>query len=218
MAGVPATVKIKPPEPLDQRRLRETLERVVERMASHIEPGNYCLIGTAAAMLHGVPLYAGDVDFLMKERAHVDGFAVALSSFPALTPPTLLEGASQYYAAYNVNGIQIEASTVEWSTESAYVETLGDGPWKHQTLIAVGPYRVPTVALELRLATELLRNRPDRYQPMIAWMKQNGCDADLLGHAMDAVRLSPDVRHSVLAQVSGRTVQPEGPGYIGVPL
>lgn len=206
MADVPTIVKIKSIEPLDQPRLRETLEKVLEHAASHFEQVNYCLVGTAAAMLHGVPLSAGDVDFLMKERTHVDAFAVALSSFPALTPPTLLEGAKQYYAAYNVNAIKVEASTVEVTTDSVYIETFGDGPWKYQTLIAVGPYRVPTVALELRLATELLRNRPDRYEPMITWMKQNGCDADLLGHAMKARRLSPEIQHSILAQVSGGAV------------
>lgn len=204
MADVPTIVRIEPPKPLDQPYLREILERVLEHAASHFEQANYCLIGTAAAVLHGVPLYAGDVDFLMRERTHVDAFAKALSSFPALTPPTLLGGARQYYATYDVNGIRIEASTVEVTTDSAYIETIGDGPWKYQTLIVVGPYRVPTVALELRLATELLRNRPDRYEPMIAWMKQNGCDADLLGHAIDALRLSPEIQHRILAQVRGK--------------
>ena len=200
MPDAPTIVKMKPSEPLDQPRLREALERVLEHVASRFGQGNYCLVGTAAAMLRGVPLYASDVDFLMKQRTHVDVFAAALSSFPALTPPTLV-AARQYYAAFNVNGVQVEASTVEVTTDSPYVETSGDGPWRYQTLIAVGPYHVPTVALELRLATELLRKRPDRYEPMIAWMKQNGCDAELLGHALDARRLSPEIQHSVLAQV-----------------
>lgn len=209
MANVPTIVKLKPTEPLDQPRLREILEKVLEHAASRFEQVNSCLVGTAAAMLHGVPLSAGDVDFLMKERTYVDAFAVALSSFPVLTPPTLLEHseqAKQYYAAYNVNGIQVEASTVEVSTDSVYIETSGDGPWKYQTLIAAGPYRVPTVALELRLATELLRNRPDRYEPIITWMKQNGCDAELLGHAMNAREISPEMQHSILAQVGDGTV------------
>jgi hypothetical protein len=206
MADEPIIDKIKPAEPLDRPRLLEILEKVLEHATSHFEQVNYCLIGTAASMLHGVPLYAGDVDFLMKERTHVDAFSVALSSFPALTPPTLLHGGKQYYAAYNVNGIQVEASTVEGITDYVYSETLGDAPWKYQTLITVGPYRVPTIALELRLATELMRDRPDRYEPMISWMKQNGCDADLLGHAIDALRLSPEMQHSILAQVGGGAV------------
>ena len=137
----------------------------------------------------------------MRGRSHVDAFAAALSSFPALTPPTLLAEGRQYYAACNVNGIAVEASTVEVATDSIYIETSGDGPWMYQALIAVGAYRVPTVALELRLATELMRNRPDRYEPMIAWMSQHGCDADLLLHAMDARRLAPETQHSVCAQV-----------------
>ncbi len=203
MACKPAIVKIRPAGLLDPLRLRETLNRVLEHGSSHFERAHYCLIGTAAAVLHGVPLYAADVDLLMKQRTHVDAFAVALSSFPVLTPPTFLEGSKQYYAAFNVDGIQVEASTVEWTTDSAYIETLGDGPWRNRTLITVGPHRVPTIALELRLATELLRNRPDRYEPMMEWMKQNGCDADLLGHAMAARRLSPEIQNSILAQVCG---------------
>jgi hypothetical protein len=43
-------------------------------------------------------------------------------------------------------------------------------------------------------------------EPMISCMKQNGCDADLLGHAIDALRLSPEMQHSILAQVSGGAV------------
>jgi hypothetical protein len=198
MEDVATLAKPKPTEPLDPLRLREMLELVLEHAESYVEWDDYCLVGTAASMLQGVPLSAGDVDFLMKERAHVDAFAMALSSFPVLTPPTLLEDAGQYYAAYHVNGIKVEASTVEGVTDSDYIETHGDGPWKHQTRITVGPYHVPTVALELRLATELLRNRPDRYGPMITWMERNGVDADLLSHAMNARGIPQEKQRRIL--------------------
>lgn len=201
MADIPTIIEPGPTGLLEPARLRETLEAVLGRMASGLDQRDYCLIGTAAAMLHGVPLSAGDVDFLMRQRTNVDAFATALSGFPPLTPPTLLEGAWQYYAAYSVNGIKVEASTVEWTTDSDYLEPAGSGPWKYQTLIAVGPYRVPTVALELHLATELRRNRPDRYEPIMAWMRHSGCSADLLSRAMGAHGMPLEQQHSVLAQV-----------------
>jgi hypothetical protein len=186
---------------LNRTRLCETLEATLEYVTSVLDQQDYCLIGTAAALLHGVPLPAGDIDFLIKRRAHVDAFAAALSRFPSLTPPTLLKDGGQYYAAYNVNGVKVEASTVEWQTESRYLETMGDGPWKRQTLLAVGPYRIPTVTIELRLATELRRNRPDRYDPILLWLRNHPCDIDLLNHAMTAQGIPPERQGSILSQI-----------------
>jgi hypothetical protein len=206
MIDNPTILEPKPTGPLDVIRLRETLETVLGRMASALDQSGYCLIGTAAALLQGVPLFAGDVDFLMKRRADVDAFAGALSDFPALTPPTWLEAARQYYAAYSVNGIKVETSTVEWDTDSEYRETVGSGPWTYQNHITVGPYHVPTVVLELRLATELQRNRPDRYEPIITWMSQNGSNTDLLVCAIDAHGLPPEQQHHVLAQIAPGTL------------
>jgi hypothetical protein len=44
----------------------------------------YRLVGTGAALLHGVQLPAGDIDILVKEREDVDAFGSALSSFKCL--------------------------------------------------------------------------------------------------------------------------------------
>ena len=66
--------------PLFDRRLVETtlvtiLDRVVPR-ASDVE---YRLLGTGAALLHGVVLPAGDIDILVKERRGAEVFSDALS-------------------------------------------------------------------------------------------------------------------------------------------
>jgi hypothetical protein len=65
---------------------------------------------------------------------------------------------------------------------------------------------VPTVALELRLITELSRNRPDRYQPLIRFMRMQGCDLDLIRRGLVAARLPQTVRDDVLNDLRGSAV------------
>jgi len=136
--------------------------------------------------LHGVQLPAYDIDILVKGRGDVEAFGIALKSFECLEPPTWLQEARQFYANYNVDGIEVGISTVEIETDSDIIETYGRGPWEHFSLIQCGTYVVPTVALELRLITELYRNRPDRYIPIIQHMQQNGYDIALLRRGMEA--------------------------------
>lgn len=51
--------------------------------------------------------------------------------------------ARQYNAAFGVDGVKVEASTVEWSNNIDLLESLGGGPGTHFTDIAVreGPCR-----------------------------------------------------------------------------
>jgi hypothetical protein len=77
------------------------------------------------------------------------------------------------------------------------MECIGRGPWQHHVLITCGRHRVPVVRLELRLATELLRDRPDRYEPLLDHMAVRGFDADLLDRAMTARDLSTERRRFV---------------------
>lgn len=157
----------------------------------------YRVGGTSAALLQGVRLPAGDVDLLVARREDVDTFAAALSSFPCLYAASWLPEASQYFTRYEVDGVQVEISTVEHETDSDVMECIGSGPWQHYILVDCGPHRVPVVRLELRLATELLRDRPDRYEPLIDHMAQRGFDPDLLERAMTARGLSPERRRLI---------------------
>jgi hypothetical protein len=77
------------------------------------------------------------------------------------------------------------------------MECVGSGPWRHYVLITCGSYRVPVVRLELRLATELLRDRPDRYEPLLDHMAAQGFDPDLLARAMAAHDLPAERRRMV---------------------
>ena len=194
---------------LDRSRLQETLVTVLDHTLS-LYPAprsvwtQYRLVGTGAALLHGVQLPAGDVDLLVKERSDVDAFGTALSPFKCLEPATWLPEARQYYANYEVNGIEVGISTVEVETDSDLIETYGPGPWeRHYVLLPCGTYSIPTVALELRLITELYRDRPERYKPIIQYLHAHGCDLDLVRRGLAVGRLPRAVQENVLTQLRG---------------
>ena len=192
----------RPGPSLDRARLRETLITVLDHTmpaCAHIE---YRLVGTGAALLHGVKLPAADVDILVKEREGVDAIGAALSPFRCLSAPAWLPETRQYYGNYEVNGVEVGISTVEIESEADTVETFGRGPWEHFTPIPCGSHTVPTVALELRLITELFRDRPDRYQPIIRYMQAKGCDVDFIHRGIGAAGLPQAVQENVLKQQS----------------
>lgn len=185
---------------LNRERLARTLVTVlhcVERQG----PFRYCLIGTAAGLLQGVPLLPADIDLLAHDRADVDRFADALQAFDCRTPPTWMPAAGQYYAAFDVDGVKVEASTVEWPTSSPCLETIGAGPWTHAVPVPLGDAIVPAIALELRLATELHRGRGDRADAIIGWLRSHGCDQALLHCALQAQAIAADTQAAVLGAI-----------------
>jgi hypothetical protein len=188
---------------VSQSQLQETLTIVFY----HIMPGcaqiEYRLVGTAAALLQGVSLPTGDVDILVKERQSVDVLGSALASFTCLQSPAWIPEAGQYYAEYEINGVGVGISTVEAETDSDGIECLGRGPWEHYVLVSCGPFDIPAVGLELRLVSELLRNRPDRYTPLIQHMQVNGCDIGLVRRGMEARSLPQGLQDKMLCQLNG---------------
>lgn len=181
--------------------LKLVLTQVITRCRDDGGSFDCCLIGTAAAMLRGVPIEAGDVDLLVPDRAHVDTFARALAGSVTLTLPSWLDAARQYYAAFEIEGVKVEASTVEWPTESECLETVGKGPWTHCSQLEFGAMSIRTIAIELRLATELSRRRTDRANAILAWIRHNGCDLSLLHDAMAAQDIADDRQAAILADL-----------------
>ncbi|MFI6906958.1 hypothetical protein ACIBKY_37260 [Nonomuraea sp. NPDC050394] len=166
------------------------------------DPGTaYRVCGTSAALLQGVPLPARDIDILLAGRDDLDRFAAALSAFPCLYEASWLPETSQYFTRFDVNGVDLELSTVERQADSDALECVGSGPWQHHVLITCGSHQVPVVRLELRLATELLRERPDRYEPLLDHLSTHGFDADLLERAMDAHAIPAHHRRLVQARL-----------------
>ncbi|MGP3931337.1 hypothetical protein [Nonomuraea sp. KM88] len=188
---------------LRRANVTSALEAALTALSAAGADPTYRVGGTSAALLQGVRLPVGDVDLLAARREDVDTFAAALSPFPCLYAPSWLPESLQYFTRYEVNGVHVEISTVERETDSDGMECVGRGPWQHYVMIACGAYRVPVVRLELRLATELLRDRPDRYEPLLDHLAAHSFDAELLRRAMDAHDLPPERRHLVNARLTG---------------
>ena len=189
---------------MDEVTVRETLFQVLQRAEPDTSGLRYRLVGTAAALVQGVPLPASDVDVLVAQRSDVDTFAAALAEFPCLTSPAWLAEDRQYFARFNLGGVDVEFSTVEWPVDTDTSECTGSGPWKHYVNIAIGPYLVPTVGLELRLVSELVRNRPDRYRPLIGHIRQRGGDLDLVHRSMQDLGVDPTLQQRVIDQLQRR--------------
>lgn len=85
--------------------------------------------------------------------------------------------------------------------QSEWGETLGAGPCKHSSLVPCGCYRARTTALELRLATEPLRDRPECCNAIIAWMHIHGCDARLMKAALEARASAKDRQTDAFQQI-----------------
>jgi len=147
---------------------------------------DYRLVGTAASLLHGVQLPVSDIDLLVRHRSDVDSFGAVLAPFQCLVAPKWLPDAKQYYGNYSVNDIEIGFSTVEVDSDRDTIETYGSGPWLHFSKLLCGHYPVSAVALELRLHTELHRNRPDRFEPILQHLKTYGCNHDLMTRCIDS--------------------------------
>jgi hypothetical protein len=125
-----------------------------------------------------------------------------MAAFPCLEPPAWLAETRQYYANYIVNGVEVGLSTVEIESGADTIETFGRGPWEHFAWLTCGPYRVPTVALELRLITELYRGRPDRSEPILQYMQAHCCDMALIRRGLEALGFSPDVQVGIIDRLA----------------
>ncbi len=184
-------------------RDRAELQRVLSRILDLLGPDlfEYRLVGTGAALAQGVQLATGDIDILVKLRADVDRFAAALSGFRCMDPPAWLPDARQYFTHFEVDEIKVGASTVEVPTDSDVIECIGRAPWRHYVDVDFGRYTVPAVALELRLVSELIRDRPDRYKPLIAHLRSHGADLQLVRRSMQERGVDPILRHQILEQL-----------------
>ncbi|KMS73149.1 hypothetical protein ACM01_20495 [Streptomyces viridochromogenes] len=161
-----------------------------------VAPGLKCrLVGTAAARLQGVDLPVGDVDILVERRRDVDAVAEALADLPCVTAPQWLASARQYFACYSLHGVRFEVSTVEAPCDEDGWECQGPGPWRHYVTVDWGGHRIDCVRLELRLTTEFLRDRSDRYQPILAHLDAHGADLELLQQSMTVRGIPETLAH-----------------------
>lgn len=193
-------IETRPPH--DRHELDTVLHTTFDLIRAVAPKLRYRLVGTAAACLQGVDLPVGDVDILVGRRRDVDAVAEALADSPCVTPPQWLASAQQYFATYSLDGVGVSVSTVETPCDEDGWECQGPGPRRHYVTVD----RIDCVRLELRLTTEFLRDRPDRYHPLLAHLSAHGADLELLHQSMTARKVPATLAR--LAQGLQATIEP----------
>ncbi len=183
------------------RQFSEVVAEVLNRITPLVEVRTLRLVGTAAALLQGVFLPTLDVNFLAKSRACVDTFHRVMDDFPCLRPPAWDAELHMYEAVHIVRGIEVGMAMMARETPEDALEVHGEGPWEHATPIAVGAHTLLAVKLELRLATELARDRAACTRPLLKHLRKHGCDIALLQRAMAARDIPDETWQSVLAEL-----------------
>ena len=175
------------------------VQRVFESLLARVPEAEFRLVGTASCVLRGIPMPASDVDVLFRARSGVDAWVAQLNEFD--DAPAWLADASQYFARATVEGITVELSTVEVDVGTDAAECVGVGPWVHFDLVPCGSHRVPAVALELRLVTEVSRQRPDRWEPIVEYFRTHACNIALVERGLVTGGVADDETARVLRRL-----------------
>lgn len=157
------------------------------------------MVGTASSLLRGIELPVADVDILARQRATVDDLTVgtAAAGGRCVVGPAWLEnpGFGQYFTEFDLSGVRVELCTVEPMPGGTlpFGECAGSAPWAYFDVVLVEGHRVPLVASELRLLSEIARFRPDHWRPIAAHLAREGYDHDRFDAALEG--LPPELRH-----------------------
>ena len=131
----------------------------------------------------------------------MDACSAALGPTRRLEPPGWLAPSRQYYGNFLVEGVEVGVSTVEIDADSDTVETFGRGPWERFVALPCGRHTVRAVALELRLITEVHRGRADRWEPIVRFLRQHGCDLAFLSRGLTAAGVPAEVVERVMGRL-----------------
>jgi hypothetical protein len=179
------------------------VRRAIEAMLGRVPDTKFRLVGTASCVLRGIEMPASDIDVLFHERDAIDAWVASLGDVVQVNEaPIWLADVSQYFARLTIQGATVELSTVEIPACTDTAECVGSGPWVHFDLVRCGESAVPTVALELRLVTEVARHRTDRWEPIVAYFRSHPCDVALVERGLVAHSAPPDEIRAVIGSLS----------------
>lgn len=187
---------------VDNDALLSVLAKVLDAGKAVMSPDKYRLVGTAASVLHGAETPARGVDFIMADRENVDAIHLVLSAFKVDSPPIYQPEVQLYWSSYFVDDVHVQVVVHEMPAGTDGIETRGEGPWTHYTNLTCGNHIVPTVNLELRLINEVWRNRLDRVEPLIAYMRSLDVDLALLQRGMNETQILREWQEDILGRLS----------------
>ena len=183
---------------------RGVVVRTIEFVLARVPPAEMRLVGTSSSLVRGIPIQADDIDILFRTRSDIDAWCAQLqSTTAAVTYPEWLADGRQYFARLILDGVIIELSTVEAPSRDDTMECVGIGPWAHFDSVTCGGVIVQATASELRLLSELERNRRDRAVPILGVLKKKGCDIDLVRRGLNRMAADTVVFHEVLSELIG---------------
>jgi len=195
------------PGPLSRQQVRDTFQVWVPALGPFLD--DVRVVGTASSALRGIDLPVGDIDVLARNRSIVNALAAACTAdgWACVRAPELStgDGLDQYFASFDLLGAKIEISTVEGESQPGdLAECVGAAPWIHFDTVMVDDQPIPVVASELRLKSEIIRGRRERWEPIAAHMSETGFNRSLLGEVVNTLppglqRLVATLFHGALA-------------------
>ena len=176
--------------PLSRQQVRDTFQVLMPALGSFLD--DVRVVGTASSALRGIDLTVGDIDVLARNRSTVDAIAAAWTAdgWASVRAPELLtgDGLDQYFASFDVLGAMIEISTVEGACQPGdLAECVGAAPWIHFDTVMVDDQAIAVVASELRLKSEIIRGRRERWEPIAAHMSETGFNQRLLSAVVNTL-------------------------------
>ncbi|WP_127583542.1 hypothetical protein [Paenibacillus koleovorans] len=175
----------------------------------------WILVGSVGSVLQGCDMTPGDVDIYVRHHADVERFARILEGYslqrkyegplgndwlssieqPVFTQ-TFGSGFTWTKGCWLIEGFKVEVVHISDSAgipDSLSGEGIWEGGrfiWSYCKLVKCGAFSIPAVPLEIQLESNLRRKRMERVQSIVAALKQNGYDADLLNKALSTENLN----------------------------
>jgi hypothetical protein len=177
---------------------RTTLATVAERLnAAGIE---WMLLGSAATALRGAAIVPGDIDIAIRTTDDVTRAATVLPTptarveppdwFSTTAEPTLQWGDTNErwtFGLWIIAGIKVELAHIDApAVADLMVETRGQLVWRERQTLTCHGQPIPTVPLEVQLATMLSRQQDARIDAAIATIDKTPLNAELLRQAIAA--------------------------------
>ncbi|MGC4940703.1 hypothetical protein [Kribbella sp. DT2] len=183
----------------------EVLAWVAERLNG--ERIEWMLVGSAATALHGVGVVPGDIDIAVRDAVDVERAAAVLPTpegplgevddpadwvSTAVEPVLRFEHAGERwtFGKWMIGGVKVELAHIDApDVAGLMLETRSPLVWLEREAVDCRGQRVPTVPIEVQLATMVARQQDARLQATIADLDSAAVNGTLLRRAISDRRV-----------------------------